>query len=130
MKPSEIVAALNALIRQIEGAQAQRAPASAGAARNSTVGDEFVDGAVAFWDVKETKTGKPYASLKLQDGQRWFCFDEAVLKRVDPLNRGEKVIVQLRERVNKEGDKQMLIVGLARAAAPAKSGITDDEIPF
>jgi hypothetical protein len=130
VKASEIIGQLKALIAKIESAwSSPAAPASGGQQRNSP-GDEFLEVTVSFWDVKQTKTGKPYASLKASNNERWFCFDEPTIMAVDPLNRGDKVTLQLRERVNKEGERQKLIVGIKSANAARPGGIQDDEIPF
>jgi hypothetical protein len=122
MRSDEIVSALRALADRIAGAQAQRAPEA------SKVGDDILNGVVQFWDVKTSKSGKPYGSLKLKGIEtRYPVFDAKLLEKVDPLVPGTEVIVVLKEWRPKEGDPKTIVANITKKV---KAAIEDDEIPF
>lgn len=125
MKPSEIAAALRAMADKIEMGGKQVAPAvpSAPAARQGN----GVAGVVAFWDVKQRDNGKTMASLKLKSGERFVCFDGDLIARIDPLMRGDNVVVSLKPWTKKDGTVEQLIANVAKGGS---QGIADDEIPF
>lgn len=123
VKPSEIAQALRALADKIEMGGRQAAPSAPAAAAPTSDG---VAGIVAFWDVKQRDNGKVMASLKLQSGQRFVCFDEKVIQRIDPLQRGDKIVVSLKPWTKKDGTTEFLIAGVTKGSG----GIDADEIPF
>lgn len=124
VKPSEIAQALRALADKIEmGGKQSPLPAQPAAEKPTSDG---VAGIVAFWDVKQRDNGKVMASLKLASGQRFVCFDEKVIQRIDPLNRGDKIVVSLKPWTKKDGTTEFLIAGVTRGSG----GIDADEIPF
>lgn len=125
MKPSEIAAALRAMADKIESGGKHQAPPVQQAAPAARQGNG-VAGVVAFWDVKQRDNGKTMASLKLQSGERFVCFDGDVISRIDPLMRGDKVVLSLKPWTKKDGTTEMLLVGVTKGS----QGITDDEIPF
>lgn len=125
VKASEVAQALRALADKIEQGGKQSAPPAAPAARAQPAGNG-VAGVVAFWDVKTRDNGKTMASLKLQSGERFVCFDGDVIARIDPLMRGDKVVVSLKPWTKKDGTTEMLLTGVTKGS----QGISDDEIPF
>jgi hypothetical protein len=68
----------------------------------------FRDGSVRFWEVGETKGGTPRGRLGIEwtragkDGDReavleyFNCFDSGVMSSVDPLNKGDRVQINLK----------------------------------
>lgn len=124
VKASEVAQALRALADKIEMGGKQAAPA-APVARAQPAGNG-VAGVVAFWDVKQRDNGKTMASLKLQSGERFVCFDGDVIARIDPLMRGDKVVLSLKPWTKKDGTTEMLLTGVTKGS----QGISDDEIPF
>lgn len=125
MKASEVAQALRALADKIEQGGKQSPPPAAPAARAQVAGIG-VPGVVAFWDVKTRDNGKTMASLKLQSGERFVCFDGDVIARIDPLMRGDKVVLSLKPWTKKDGTTEMLLTGVTKGS----QGISDDEIPF
>ena len=125
MKPSEIAQMLRSMADKIEQGGKQSAPPAA-APQKAAVQGNSVAGVVAFWDVKQRDNGKTMASLKLQSGERFVCFDGDVISRIDPLMRGDKVVLSLKPWVKKDGTTEMLLVGVTKGS----QGITDDDIPF
>lgn len=123
VKASEVAQALRALADKIEQGGKQVAPSAAPAGGNGTV-----VGVVAFWDVKQRDNGKTMAGLKLNDGQRFVCFDGDVIARIDPLMRGDNVVVSLKPWTKKDGTVEQLITNVAKGGVTR--GISDDEIPF
>ena len=105
------------------GKQAAPPPPTAPAQRQGN----GVAGVVAFWDVKQRDNGKTMASLKLKSGERFVCFDGDVIARIDPLMRGDNVVISLKPWTKKDGTTEMLITNVAKGGS---QGITDDEIPF
>jgi hypothetical protein len=131
MTQQEIAAALRSLADRIEQGGKQVAPSAAQAPRKAApapAGARTVQGKVAFWDVKVRDNGKPMASIKLADGQRFVCFDEKIISASDPLMRGDEVAVSLKQWTKKDGSTDWLVCGIAKGSAP--QGITEDEIPF
>jgi hypothetical protein len=133
VKASEIAAALRAIADKIEqGGKAQAPTVSVAEARYKALppaaGGSSVSGVVAFWDVKQRDNGKAMASLKLKDGQRFVCFDGDVIARIDPLMRGDNVVVSLKPWTKKDGTVESLITNVAKGGVT--QGISDDEIPF
>ena len=127
VKASEIAAALRALADKIEMGGKQSAPAvPAHAPAPAPKSGDGVAGVVAFWDVKQRDNGKTMASLKLQTGERFVCFDDKVIQRIDPLHRGDKVVVSLKPWTKKDGTTEFLIAGVTKGSG----GIDADEIPF
>ena len=132
MKASEIAAALRAMADKIEqGGKAQAPTVSVAEARYKAsppaASGSSVSGVVAFWDVKQRDNGKHMASLKFQDGQKFVCFDEKVIHGIDPLRRGDNVVVSLKPWTKKDGTVEQLIAGVAKGLS---QGISDEEIPF
>ena len=123
VKASEVAQALRALADKIEQGGKQVAPSAAPAGGNGTG-----VGGVAFWDVKQRDNGKTMAGLKLNDGQRFVCFDGDVIARIDPLMRGDNVVVSLKPWTKKDGTVEQLITNVAKGGVTR--GISDDEIPF
>jgi hypothetical protein len=131
MNQQEIAAALRSLADRIEQGGKHVAPSAAQAPRKAAsapAGARTVQGKVAFWDVKVRDNGKPMASVKLADGQRFVCFDDKVISASDPLMRGDEVTVSLKQWTKKDGSTDWLVCGIAKGQA--SQGITDDEIPF
>ncbi len=122
MTSSEIVNALRAMADRIEKGGKQ-APPTNFAPKPTGQG---ITGKVAFWDVKIRDNGKPMASLKLADGQRFPCFDEKVISAIDPLVKGQNVTVFVKPWEKKDGETVMLITGVNKGHA----GIEEEEIPF
>jgi hypothetical protein len=134
MNSAALIARLRALADEIEkGGKHVPAPAPA-AEPPSQFGARTVECEVGYWKVGPTKTGKTMGSLspRSADGEAvyWKCFDENVLAKVDPLNKGEKVRVTLVPW--NDTHRIVEIVRLSAAAAPERraTGITVDEIPF
>ncbi len=128
MKANEIAAALRAMADKIEqGGKAQAPTVSASVSATARPLGSSVSGVVAFWDVKQRDNGKAMASLKLKDGQRFVCFDGDVIARIDPLMRGDNVVVSLKPWTKKDGTVESLITNVAKGGS---QGISDDEIPF
>lgn len=125
MKASEVAQALRALADKIEQGGKQNPPPAAPAVRAQPAGNGVV-GVVAFWDVKQRDNGKTMASLKLQSGERFVCFDGDVIARIDPLMRGDKVVLSLKPWTKNDGTTEMLLTGVTKG----NQGISDDEIPF
>jgi hypothetical protein len=135
VKASEIAAALRAMADKIEQGGRQVAPTvSVAEARYKASppapagGNGTVVGVVAFWDVKTRDNGKTMASLKLKDDRRFVCFDGDVIARIDPLMRGDNVVVSIKPWTKKDGSIEQLITNVAKGGAT--QGISDDEIPF
>ena len=129
VKATEIAQALRAMADKIEQGGKQVAPSAAPAARAAPAGGNgTVVGVVAFWDVKQRDNGKTMAGLKLKDGQRFVCFDGDVIARIDPLMRGDNVVVSLKPWTKKDGTVEQLITNVAKGGVT--QGISDDEIPF
>lgn len=126
VKPSEIAQMLRSMADKIEQGGRQSAPPAA-APQKAAVQGNAVAGVVAFWDVKQRDNGKTMASLKLKSGDRFVCFDGDVIARIDPLLRGDNVVVSLKPWTKKDGTTEMLITNVAKGGS---QGITDDEIPF
>jgi hypothetical protein len=128
VKANEIAAALRAMADKIEqGGKAQAPTVSASVSATARPLGSSVSGVVAFWDVKQRDNGKAMASLKLKDGQRFVCFDGDVIARIDPLMRGDNVVVSLKPWTKKDGTVESLITNVAKGGS---QGISDDEIPF
>lgn len=127
VKASEIAAALRAMADRIEQGGKQSAPPAPAARAAPAGGNGTVVGVVAFWDVKQRDNGKTMASLKLKDNQRFVCFDGDVIARIDPLMRGDNVIVSLKPWTKKDGTVEQLITNVSKGGS---QGISDDEIPF
>jgi hypothetical protein len=127
--PNEIAKRLRALADEITMGQAAR-PAQVPSAEST---ESARPGAVvAFWDVKQSAKGTTYASLKTKADERFLCFEEALISRVDPLMRGDIVDIQLKKRKKSDGTIDFLIVGLSKAggkAGPSRP-VDEDEIPF
>ena len=134
MNSAALVARLRALADEIEKGGKHVPWAVQDAEPPSQFGARTVECEVGYWKVAPTKTGKPMGSLspRSADGEAvyWRCFDENVLAKVDPLNKGEKVRVTLVPW--NDTHKIVDIVRLSAAAAPERraTGITVDEIPF
>lgn len=130
MTASEIAKRLRALADEITmGAVAQQRPAQVPSAESTE--SARAGAIVAFWDVKQSAKGTTYASLKTKSDERFLCFDEAVIMRVDPLVRGDVVDIDLKKRKKSDGTVDFIIVGLRKAGgAPRAQPVMDDEIPF
>ena len=124
MTSSEIVNALRAMADRIEKGGKQAPPTVAARAPKPT--GQGITGKVAYWDVKIRDNGKPMASLKLADGQRFPCFDEKVISAIDPLVKGQNVTVFVKPWMKNDGETEFLITGVNKG----HSGIEEDEIPL
>lgn len=131
MKATEIVKRLRALALEIENAAAPAAPAAEAPKPAEPAATPDLVVTVGFWNVQETKTGKPMGKLGYTDenGERIYlpCFEKEVLLAVDPLQKGEVVALQ-----TKPWKDTRAIVSIARVpkSACAPAGICEDEIPF
>ncbi len=134
MNSAALIARLRALADEIEKGGKHVPPPVQDAEPPSQFGARTVECEVGYWKVGPTKTGKTMGSLspRSADGEAvyWKCFDENVLAKVDPLNKGEKVRVTLVPW--NDTHRIVEIVRLSAAAAPERraTGITVDEIPF
>jgi|GEM_PF-6140774 len=136
MTSETIVARLRALIRELEADTETPAPTKSVAEARykaaAPAGAKTVEIEVGYWGVKDTKNGKPMASLspKTDSEERvfWRVFDEKLILKVDPLRKGERVRATIRP-----WNDTFVVDALERvgASAPAGSaGIGEDEIPF
>jgi hypothetical protein len=100
----------------------------------------FRDGRVRYWAVGTTKSGTPSARLGLEwsrgtkDGDResvleyFNCFDAGVMQSVDPLNKGDRVQVNLKPW--KDTFVVVAIKVVSRAEVRTVPMADDVEIPF